>query len=326
MQSLIDTRGLTHRDQFAFYEAALRSRLAPFQLARPGASGAPFAATLKACQLAGMDVIHGRGGAHAIGQSRDCGAANPYRYGLVMALHGCLAVQVLQQRTDVIPPGALVLTDNHQLPGWLRFPRQMNVLTLQLPESCLPGEAAARLAQGPVVFSAAQRHARLLGMFVAGLPRHLDPGRPDTNMPMDTLAHASQLRGLLTLALREQGVQAEAPLLRGDMEDVYARAAVMVMARRKSCAALTPARLAAELGVSERHLFRVLSGQGLRFGTLLLRQRLDAAAAALRAPENAERSLLDIALAQGFLNQSHFSRAFREAYGCPPGVFRAMAV
>lgn len=317
MFPLIDTANLAPADQFAFYEAALQARLAPFRLDRRGAASAPFVARLRARSLAGMDLVHGQGGAHAIGQNRACGAANPYRYGLVMALHGCVAVQTLAGRTDVIAPGTLILTDNHHLPGSLSFPRRMNVLTLQVPAGRLPQQAAARLAAGPVLFNPAQRHlaaphTRLLARFMAGLPR----------LALD-VSQADQLSGLLTLALREQGIVGEAPLTHGDMDQVYARAADMLMARRLHCASLTPARLAAELGISERHLFRVLADTGQRFGPRLRQQRLAAAAADLADPLQAQRSLLDIALAQGFVNQSHFSRAFRETYGCSPGVWRA---
>jgi len=264
-----------------------------------------------------MDLIHGQGGAHDIGQSRTCGAANPYRYGLVMALRGCVAVQTLAHRTDVIPPGALLLTDNHHLPGWLRFPRRMNVLTLQLPATRLPPQAAARLTSGPVLFNPAQSGARLLACFMAALPRGA------TREPAAELAQADQLSGLLTLALREHGIDGEAPLQGADMDRAYARAAAMLMARRLHCANVTPGRLAAELGISERHLFRVLARQGQRFGPMLRAQRLAAVAEVLADPVQSRRSLLDIAVAHGFVNQSHFSRAFRETYGCAPGAWRA---
>ena len=333
MFPLIDTANLSPGDQFAFYEAALQARLAPFRLDRRGAANAPFAARLRARSLAGMDLVHGQGGAHAIGQNRACGAANPYRYGLVMALHGCVAVQTLAGRTDVIAPGTLILTDNHHLPGALSFPRRMNVLTLQVPAGRLPPQATARLAAGPVLFDPAQRHpaaphARLLACFMAGLPRLSIQQRSQQHSVQShaaEAAHADQLSGLLTLALREQGIIGEAPLTHGDMDQVYARAADMLMARRLHCANLTPARLAAELGISERHLFRVLTDTGQRFGPRLRQQRLAAAAADLADPLQAHRSVLDIAVAQGFVNQSHFSRAFRETYGCAPGVWRTSA-
>ena len=81
--------------------------------------------------------------------------------------------------------------------------------------------------------------------------------------------------------------------------------------------------MAAELGISERHLFRVLARQGQRFGPMLRAQRLAAVAEVLADPVQSRRSLLDIAVAHGFVNQSHFSRAFRETYGCAPGAWRA---
>ena len=43
---------------------------------------------------------------------------------------------------------------------------------------------------------------------------------------------------------------------------------------------------------------------------------------ALKEVRDSEKSLLDIALAYGFSSQEAFTRAFRRAYGVPPGEYR----
>ena len=78
--------------------------------------------------------------------------------------------------------------------------------------------------------------------------------------------------------------------------------------------------VASDVGVHPIHLTRAFR----RFfrctpGDYVRRCRLERAATLLRG---AELSLSEIALATGFADQSHFTRAFGRAVGVPPGAFR----
>lgn len=79
-------------------------------------------------------------------------------------------------------------------------------------------------------------------------------------------------------------------------------------------------RLARDMGMSRRSLYMRLAALGTTPGRLIRRTRLE------RARENLiqdrTRSLLDIALANGFGDGASFSRAFRIAYGHPPSELR----
>jgi len=80
--------------------------------------------------------------------------------------------------------------------------------------------------------------------------------------------------------------------------------------------------LAARQGISERHLRRLLAGEGTSFQDLVRIARLQAARAMLEEPRNAQRSISDIAHACGFSEASALSRAFRQHYGMTPGQAR----
>ena len=85
--------------------------------------------------------------------------------------------------------------------------------------------------------------------------------------------------------------------------------------------ALTLRALADRLGYSEYYTsrrFRALAGMTLR--DYLRLRRL---AFALREVRDSERSLLDIALDYGFSSHEAFTRAFKDAYGVTPSVYRA---
>lgn len=77
--------------------------------------------------------------------------------------------------------------------------------------------------------------------------------------------------------------------------------------------------IAAELGVSVRTLQRQLDGRESSFKQLLDQVRCDLAGKYI---ENADLSLLDVAMMLGFAEQSSFARAFKRWFGDAPGAYR----
>jgi AraC-like DNA-binding protein len=81
-------------------------------------------------------------------------------------------------------------------------------------------------------------------------------------------------------------------------------------------------RLAEECGLSARHFARAFQQSlGVPPHRYLLKMRVERARDLL---ERSSMSLLDIALACGFADQSHFTRVFRAALGVTPGAWRRM--
>jgi AraC family transcriptional regulator len=83
---------------------------------------------------------------------------------------------------------------------------------------------------------------------------------------------------------------------------------------------VTVARVAAEVGVHPFHLSRVFRHfHQQTIGEYVKRLRVQFACRKLFEPE---RELAAVALAAGFADQSHFTRAFKEITGMTPGSFR----
>lgn len=83
------------------------------------------------------------------------------------------------------------------------------------------------------------------------------------------------------------------------------------------------AELAAEAGVHPAHLARIFRRHhGCTVGTYVRRLRLEAARAALL---DGDRTISAIALSNGFSDQAHFTRRFKEMMGVPPGEYRRLA-
>lgn len=93
--------------------------------------------------------------------------------------------------------------------------------------------------------------------------------------------------------------------------------------RRLHQPGLSPALVAAALGISTRQLHVLFEPTGTSFGRHLLARRLARARLILETSPRA--SVTDVALASGFDGLSTFFRGFRAAYGCSPGEVRAQA-
>jgi AraC family transcriptional activator of tynA and feaB len=97
------------------------------------------------------------------------------------------------------------------------------------------------------------------------------------------------------------------------------RAALHVL-RNSTDSTYGPGRLARDMGMSRRSLYMRLAAFGTTPGDLIRRTRLERARDDIL--QDRSRSLLDIALANGFGDGASLSRAFRVAYGHPPSELR----
>lgn len=91
---------------------------------------------------------------------------------------------------------------------------------------------------------------------------------------------------------------------------------------------LTIGQLAAEVGVPEHRLRRLINGAlGFRnFADFLNARRIEAARAALADPDNARASISALAFDLGYASLGPFNRAFKEATGQTPSAWRRAAL
>ncbi|MGP6174244.1 helix-turn-helix domain-containing protein [Corynebacterium sp. A21] len=85
---------------------------------------------------------------------------------------------------------------------------------------------------------------------------------------------------------------------------------------------LSPAQIAAAVGISERQLSRIFSEAGTTVGRYILGKRLELAHRALSSVEQDGLSVAEIGHRFGFVSPSHFSRTFRERYSLTPLQWR----
>ena len=130
---------------------------------------------------------------------------------------------------------------------------------------------------------------------------------------------ASSVVDLLGLALAERFGAESSP--NSQRTKYFLRACTYVNAYA-SDPELTPARIAAAVGVSLRYLHTTFSEHGVTVGEYLIRRRLARCMDDLLSPVLGSRTITEIAHSHGFKTSAHFTRRFTEAYGRPPGEVR----
>lgn len=87
-------------------------------------------------------------------------------------------------------------------------------------------------------------------------------------------------------------------------------------------ASLSPGAIASALRLSSRYVRLVFASSGETVSTYILRRRLEECARQIADPQWRGHSISEIAFAWGFNSAPHFTRSFRERYGCSPRSWR----
>jgi AraC-like DNA-binding protein len=104
------------------------------------------------------------------------------------------------------------------------------------------------------------------------------------------------------------------------------RAVVAEIARRFSEPNFDLEDIVGTMGLSRRYIQRLLEETGQSFTERLVERRLERAFAMLTDQRRLHLAIIDIALAAGFGDVSHFNRVFRRRFGDTPSGIRAAAV
>ncbi len=85
---------------------------------------------------------------------------------------------------------------------------------------------------------------------------------------------------------------------------------------------LSARSIAKSLGLSEGYLHAAVRGSGSTVGEMIFEKRLEACQRQLVDPALRQRTVTEIAFGSGFSSLPHFSRRFKERYGCSPLEYR----
>lgn len=123
----------------------------------------------------------------------------------------------------------------------------------------------------------------------------------------------------LSLSRRSRGQTAEAPCF----ADATALALRRTVHERLREQGLTVATVASAVGISERYVHKLFERSGTTFSHYVVERRLDGAAADLKDPTLLDREIGTIAFDWGFSDLSHFTKRFKQRFGCRPRDWRS---
>lgn len=216
--------------------------------------------------------------------------------GVRLAPSSPLALLDCGRQTTVTAPGGF----SHL---YLALPRPMVVDALG--EDPVPGKQALRTLPERGLFPLLWAHMRKLAADGENLT--VDEGD----------AAIAAARDLALAALRQ---------LRADATDKAPDEALFTAAKRfiemrRADSDMTAAGIAAALGCSRAHLYRVFGGHGYTVGGYMRATRLEMARTMLAS--RTPRSIAQVAHDTGYASQATFSRAFHDRFGMTPGAWRA---
>jgi AraC family transcriptional regulator, positive regulator of tynA and feaB len=219
-------------------------------------------------------------------------------------------------RDVVLSPGQVGIFDSGQLfalhhDGATSFKVASFWVPYQDLHDRLPGSfdfAATRLSDDPFV-----------GHLIAETARRLN-STAQTASESDSVRLFEIMLDLVALSLSRQS--------RAHMVEAanFANATLLALQRavhdRIRQPSLSPSAVAAVVGISERYVHKLFERTGSTFAHYVIDRRLDGAAGDLRNPAMAARTAGAIAFDWGFSDLSHFTRRFKQRFGCTPGEWR----
>jgi AraC family transcriptional activator of tynA and feaB len=123
----------------------------------------------------------------------------------------------------------------------------------------------------------------------------------------------------LSLSRRSRGQTAEAACF----ADATALALRRTVHERLREQGLTVAAVASAVGISERYVHKLFERAGTTFSHYIMERRLDGAAADLKDPALVDREIGSVAFDWGFSDLSHFTKRFKQRFGCRPRDWRS---
>jgi AraC-like DNA-binding protein len=221
-------------------------------------------------------------------------------------------------RDAVLAAGDFALYDSTR-PYELLFDDNFEQIVLKLPGERLRSELHDTEALTATTVSGREGAGHLLLGMIRTLREDIDTLQPASALAVANGVQSILVAGLQTLpAARSPGLSS---LTAYHLARVKRR-----IDDQLADPSLSVGSLAAELGVSASHIHRIFKSEPLTPSQYIWERRLEACSRDLLEPRMAGRPVADIAYGRGFNDAAHFSRAFRERFGCSPREWRQQRV
>lgn len=241
--------------------------------------------------------------------------SDPDLLAVTFLAHGNMVVDHYGRQTQ-IGTDDFFLVDSSRPFHHMRSASRLVVMTFPRATLPLPQGELAELAGAPL--SGKRGLGALVSSLVHQLPRHMND--------IGTVEGARLSSGVLDLLIAALAARLD----RGDAVPLGTRQRVLLarihafIDERLADPELSPGMVAAAHHISVRHLYRLFEAQGATVAGWIRRRRLERCRRDLLDPALAARPVAAIGARWGFTDPAHFTRAFRTAYGLPPGEYRTL--
>ncbi len=250
---------------------------------------------------------------------RDAGFADDGNDDLLVVLWRVGCASANQYNTEIhLEPGDGVVLDNSR--EWqLHMIEAGNYWALQIPKYRI-----RRLFPGVDDAAGTKLHGG--GAALRFLQGYLESTRADDfDDERAATLFGDHLVDLVALALDAKGEPRKA-VEQGGARALHLEKVLREIEKRSAEPGLNAAAIAKQLEVTPRYVHRLLEHTGQSFSQHVMEKRLDRAATLLRDIRWRTRKIGEIAGEVGFVDFSHFNRAFRRRFGGTPSSFRAGAI
>ncbi|MBB4424556.1 AraC-like DNA-binding protein [Bradyrhizobium sp. CIR48] len=314
-QSAWDTAGVRPAEQFAYYREAICQAF--MNLTPEPAAAAGFPASVEHVRLGDAAINRVSFPEHVVRRSgADIAASDRSCFYLNLKLAG--RCRILQGNREIsLSPGQVGIFDSDQQFALLhdRGP-QLRVASFWVPAEALrerlPASfdvAAVRVSDDPLV-----------GHLIVETARTLSDGALRMTEDEGVLLFRALIELVaVSLSRRSRAGAAESE----NLADTTTLALKRAIHRRLREPGLAVADVADAVGISERYVHKLLARSGSSFTEYVIDHRLDGAARDLRDAAMADRAIGAIAFDWGFSDLSHFTRRFKQRFGCRPRDWRA---
>jgi len=281
----------------------------------PGArSHGDFEGSIRQHTLPSLDVSVVRSGPQKVMRTAGHIARSSDDYFLVSIQARGRGVVRQDGRDAVLSVGDFALYDSTR-PYQLQFDDAFEQIVLKLPGERLRSELRETQALTATTVSGREGAGHLLLGMIRTLHEDIDALQPASALAVANGVLSILVAGLQTLPA------ARSPALSNLTAFHLARIKRQVDARLDD-PALSVGTLAAEVGMSVSQIHRVFKSEPLTPSQYIWERRLEACSRDLLDPRLAGRPMGEIAYGRGFSDAAHFSRAFRERFGCSPREWR----
>jgi AraC-like DNA-binding protein len=303
MARLLTTDDVGARERLAYWNEAVSDAYVRLSCDAPGGD---VVGDIRVDSLATLELSQVTATAQLVRRTPGLIAAAAEDYFLVSIQTTGVGWITQDRRTAVLHPGDFALYDSTR-PYELRFDGDFQQYVLMLPGPTLRSQLRAAPELTARGVHGAKGAGHLMIQMIRTLATDIAVLEPAAAAAVAQSVEHIVVAGLSSLA----DTPAPEPSLQARREQVRA-----VARARLRDPGLTVAAIAAQLHTSVSTLHRAFAGEPCSIAEWIWSQRLDGVRADLCDPTVRHRTISDLAFAWGFVDASHFSRAFKARFGC----------